>query len=248
MTAAATPDAPTPPTGRLLAATLFCEICGSSTPHRLLRSTVRRDGSVRGIARCRECRTVHPFDAAVPRAVAVAVVVSDGRASSPDRRSLPAGTVLVRGERFPDAPSPWRIQRLDGADGRPRREAPAEEIATAWVVLDRGAVIPVSLVEGRRTRPLRFQAPVERVVGVGENLVIDGLPITIVALRAKGQTWRRLGDRFPAGEIARLYTRRTVSPPAGNNAWSRERGMSSSRASVTSASARPRSSPGPSRR
>lgn len=237
-----------PPAGRVQAATLLCEVCGLATPHRILRSTVSRDGSIQGIARCRQCRSTHPFNAPAARTSDLQVIVSDGRTSTPQRRTLPVDTVLTRGELYPGAPSPWRVQRLDGTNGRSPRQASAGRVATVWVVLDRGAEIPVSLVEGRRTRPLLLQAPPTQVLGIGDPVIVDGLSVTIVAMRAGGRTWRQFGDRFPAAEIARLYTRRTVSPPAGRSAWSRDRGRSSSRASDISASARSRSSPGVSSR
>ena len=233
---------------RVLAATVFCETCRTATPHRILKSAVARDGSVRGVARCRECRTVHPFTAAVPRTVTLRVVLSDGRASRRSELALPADTELTLGERLPDAPAPWRIQRLEGPSGRSLQRATVGAVTTAWVVVDRGAQIPVSLIEGRRTVPLRFSSPPDRELGVGDAIEVEGRALTIVALRAQGQTWRRFGDRFAAGAIVRLYTRRTVSPPAGSSDWSRDRGRPTSRASAISASARPRSSPGVSRR
>lgn len=229
-------------------ASVFCEACGRVTVHRLLRARVGRGASVQGVARCRECRSVHPFSSAAPPTTTLRVVVSDGRASTAHEQPVAPGTPLVVGERFPDLPQPWRVQRLDGPDGRPRARAFAGQVATAWVVVDHGSQIPVSLVEGRRTQPLRLATPPERLLGVGDPIEVDGKALTIVALRAEGRTWRRLGDRFPAASIARLYTRRTVRPPAGNSAWSRDRGSSSSRARAISTSARSRSSPGASRR
>jgi uncharacterized Zn finger protein len=234
--------------GHLLAATLFCETCGEATPHRLLKSTVTRDGAVSGIARCRDCRTVHLFAAPVARTAPLRVVLSDGRASTRSELALPADTVLTLGERLPSAPAPWRIQRLEGPNGRSLPTGTVRTITTAWVVVDRGAQIPVSLIEGRRTVPLRYATPPDRELGVGDAIEVEGRALTIVALRAQGQTWRRFGDRFAAGAIVRLYTRRTVSPPAGRSDWSRERESPTSRARAISTSARARSSPGVSRR
>lgn len=244
MTPADEEERPRSRAGHVLAATLFCETCGNATPHRLLKSTVARDGSVSGIARCRDCRTVHPFAAPVPRAVRLRVILSDGRASTRSELSVPADTVLTVGERVPSAPAPWKVQRLEGPGGRSWRTGAAGTVRTAWVVLDRGAQIPVSLIEGRRTLPLRYTTRPDQELGVGDAIEVDGRALTIVALRAQGQTWRRFGDRFAAGAIVRLYTRRTVTPPAGRSDWSRERESPTSRASATSTSARSRSSPG----
>jgi len=137
-----------------------------------------------------------------------------------------------------------RIVRIDDRAGRQVPAAVAEEIATVWVQRDRGAVVPVSIVEGRRTWSIRLTFPPETRLAVGAELRVEESAVQIVALRARGTNWRRPGDEFPAREVQRLYARRTVRPPAGSSPWSRGRGSPSSRESSTSRAGRSGSGPG----
>ncbi len=235
---------------RMLSAELFCDTCGRSTAHRVLRIdpvAARAGGRVRGIARCRECRWTHPFDAAVPASVEVTQILSVGNQSERSRISLPTGEPVRVGSRLPGGPEPFEVRRIDGRDGAPRAVARSEEIATVWVTRDVGAVVHVSIVEGRTTRTARLVTPADTPVEVGDRLSVEGVRIEIVALRARGRTWRRPGDRFAAREVQRLYGRRTESPPAGSRDWTRDRGRPRPSASSTSIRARSRSSPGTSR-
>ena len=136
------------------------------------------------------------------------------------------------------------VQRIENRAGKSVSSARPEEVATIWATRDVGAVVPVSVVEGARTWTDRLVIPRTSRLTVGEPLLVRGHSLRIVALRARGKTWRLLQDSFPAEEVQRLYARRTDSPPAGRRPWSRDRDSPSSRARATSTSERRRSGPG----
>jgi uncharacterized Zn finger protein len=243
-------EAPSPEPGRLLSATLPCETCGRDTPHRILRLVSRpgaASGDLRGIARCRECRWTHPFEVVGPSSVEVTAVVSEGPRSEPRRASLPRGRRVQVGTGVPGSSDGLRIHRIETRSGRSVPEALAEEVSTLWVTRNVGAVVPVSIVEGARTRTVKNPWPPETLLEVGARIRLDRTDLFIVGLRAHGRTWRRPGDRFPAREVGRVYARRTEIPPAGRRDWSSGRGMPSSRTSSISRSDRSRSGPGVSR-
>ena len=240
-------DAPT--SGRhgvtaLHAARLACDVCGEETVHRIVQATSDRDGTVRGIARCRVCRWTHPFVSVAPRTMRLPIVVSDGPSSVRRTVEVDPTTRITVGERVGDPADELIVRRIEVAAGRAARSAAAPLVRTLWAVPDRGARVPVSIVEGRRTRPTVLILPPSTRLGVGASVNVEGMVLEVVAIRARGHTWRRPGDEFAAGEIVRLYTRRAVKPPAGRSDWSRSRGSPSSRARATSLSARRRSSPG----
>ncbi len=232
---------------RVHAAELRCDSCDRLTPHRILhvdRAGRRPNAPTRGIARCRTCGLVHPFTSSPPAAVQVAEIVSEGPASTRRRVPLPAGRRLQVGSGVPESDVPVVIRKIEDRRGRSVGEARSEEIRTLWVTRDIGAIVPVSIVEGRRTRPARLVVPPETPLVVGERIRIEETEIVIAGLRARGRSWRKPGDAFPAGEVVRLYGRRNVMPPAGNSDWISERDTPRSRASPDSRSGRSRSSPG----
>ena len=232
---------------RVLAATLYCEMCGDFTSHRILRiDPSRRDGlgTVRGTARCRACEWTHPFESRPPSRVKVAQIVSAGTSSERTQIELPSHVTVEVGSGVPGSDEPLRIRRIDTRTGAQANAASTDEVATLWVVRDEGAVVPVSILEGRITRPARLVVPPETTYEVGGRVTLEEGALEVVALRARGKTWRRPGDAFPAGEVQRLYARRTESPPAGRRDWRTGRGRPSSFESSTSRSPRSRSSPG----
>jgi len=235
------------PAPRVFAATLYCEMCDGLTPHRVLRmDPTRRAGSgpVQGTARCRVCQWTHRFESRPPEQVQVAQIVSAGKTSVRSRVELPAHAQVHVGSGVPGSDEPFRIRRIDTRDGDRVLAASTDEVETLWVVRDEGAVVPVSIVEGRFTRATRLIVPRETVFEVGGRLTADGTPLDIVGLRARGRTWRRPGDAFAAEEVQRIYGRRTDRPPAGNRDWSSGRGRPRSFESSTSRGPRSRSSPG----
>jgi uncharacterized Zn finger protein len=232
---------------RVFAATLYCEMCKRQTPHRILRmDPVRKRGSplVQGTARCRVCQWTHRFESRQPGHVEVARIVSEGKTSVRSRMELPSNVHVQVDSGIPGSDEPFRVLRIDTKDGRRVRSALTDEVATLWAVRDTGAVVPVSIVEGRFTRTARLVVPRETEFEVGGRSTVDGTPLRIVALRARGRTWRQPGDRFRALEVSRLYGRRTDIPPAGRSDWSSGRGIPSSRTSSSSRSERSRSGPG----
>jgi uncharacterized Zn finger protein len=227
------------------AAEVFCDTCGEPTEHRILRvDPASASGALQGVARCRVCRTTHPFRVRPAPAVDVAVVRSDGPRSAPMRVRIPRSAVLRIGDELPGAAERLRIVRLDRPNGSAARSAGPAEIATAWVSPWFAGRIPVSIVEGRRTRSLPVEFDPAGSLGVGRPVEVEGRPYVVSALRARGHTWRHEGDAFATAEVTRLYVRRAEMPPAGNRAWSRDLGSSRDWDSSTSTSARRRSSPG----
>jgi len=230
-------------------AEIFCEQCGVLTPHRILRLDPAplggRPGPIQGIAKCRHCRWTHRFRAEPERAVEVAEVLSDGPRSVASRRRLPAAAEVEVGRPLTDPKV--RVRRIERKDGVAVRTARADQIATLWVTPDGPARVPVSIVEGRRTVATWLVVPPERPIEVGATIEIDERSYEVRGLRARGRTWRESGEVFPAGEVQRVYVGRTVSPPAGRSAWSRERPTPRAFDSSTSRSGRSRSSPGVSR-
>ena len=237
-----------PPTASAPAsAALYCERCGRETVHRIFRIRGGSTGPGRGfsgVARCRECRWTHPFESVPPAVAGLELIVSDGRTSARQRIALPPGAELEVGQPVPGLEERTVVRKLDGPDGRPVRRAAATAVATVWAVRDIGAVVKVSVIEGARTIAERLVVDPGTRYEVGATIRLGRGEGTIVALRARGHTWRRPGDAFVAREVERLYARRTVRPPAGRSDWSRFRSTPRSRASATSTSARPRSSPG----
>ena len=238
----------TPPlSGRLFAATLRCDNCDAETPHRVLRwisGTTRRSGALSGTARCRRCGWVHPFAILRPSSVEVAVVISDGPRSVHRRLLLPSTLRVEQGGRVPGADEPLFVRRIETRSRHSVSSARPSEIATVWATHQTGAVVPVSVIEGARTWTDRLTLPKDSRLTVGEPLSVRGQRLEIVALRARGRTWRKPEDSFPATEVTRVYTRRTERPPAGSRPWSTGRGRPSSRTSSFSRSSRSRSGPG----
>lgn len=207
-------DEPTPGaarSSRLSVAVVYCENCRAETPHRILRldrTTRLETGHVRGIARCRECRWTHPFESAAAGRVKLTQILSVGRVSERSQIELPAHRSLQVGSGLPGSSGRIRIQRIDTRDGQQVPSASTDDIATVWVVQDVGAIVPVSIVEGRRTRAARLIVPRRTRYAVGDRVTVASIRLEIVALRARGKTWRRPGDAFDAEEVQRVYGRR----------------------------------------
>lgn len=236
------------PAAALHAAEIFCEVCGRTTPHRVLRleggALPGPGGTIQGTARCRECRLIHPFRAQPSRTVTLKLVVSDGPRSVASSVEIPAGRLLRVGANLPGSDPPRRILRLDTPTGHRRTEAPVESLATVWVSASAGLWVPVSIVEGRRTQAARISAKLDQVFEIGTPVTVEGRAYNIAAMRADGATWHDLGRAFPGRALQRLYVRRMETPPAGRSDWSNEREIPRDRASSTSTRGRSRSSPG----
>ncbi len=237
-------DRPAPAIG---SASLPCENCGRTTPHRILRLDPRADGSggvVRGVARCQDCRYTHPFETGPPEEIERTLIVSRGASSERSALRLRRSAHLQVGADLPGQDPPLRIRRLERSDGSDASEAAASEVRTVWAVRDEGAVVRISVVEGARTVPTKVRFPHGTALEVGAEIPLEGGSGEIVALRARNRTWRRSGDRFRADEVDRAYVRWTARPPAGRSDWTRSRARPRSAASEDSTPARSRSSPG----
>lgn len=238
---------PAPPAGQVHAAELYCEACGKATPHRILRVRQRRRPLVErtdGLARCQVCRWTHPFALARVEPVEVATVVSDGAKSRTLSLRLPPEYRLAEGDLVRALDRELRVRRIDPRVGRPGGSYRADTIGTLWLVPDLPAVIPVSIVEGRRTRTAELLREPERAISVGDELEVEGRRLTITGLRAGGRTVRWPGEAVPGRDIERLYARRKASPPAGSIGWRSARAMPRAEASSTSRAERSRSSSG----
>ena len=241
-----TPEAPSL-SGRLFSATLRCDNCDTDTPHRVLRwtsGTTRSSGALSGTARCRRCGWVHPFAILRPPRVEVSVVVSEGPRSVHQLLLLPSTVRVEQGGRLPGSEESLFVRRIETRSRHTVSSAWPSEIATVWAARDVGAVVAVSVIEGARTRSDRLTLPRGSRLTVGDPLTVRGERLQIVGLRARGKTWRRPEDSFPAVEVTRVYTRRTEIPPAGRRLWSTGRDRPSSRTSSFSRSSRSRSGPG----
>ena len=240
-------EVPAPETLRLLSATLPCERCERATPHRILRmgrDTGRGRTRLRGVARCKVCQFTHPFEEIRENPIPISEIVSEGPVSQRRTVLVPRGRRLQVGSGVPGSTEPLRILRIDRRSGEQVSAAISDEVTTLWVQRDLGPVVPVSIVEGRRTRSVRQTFRPEDRIAVGADLRVENDRLEVVAFRARGSNWRRPGDEAPAREVQRIYARRAVTPPAGRSDWRRGRGSPSSRASSISTSARPDSGPG----
>ncbi len=232
---------------RLHAAQILCDTCGRPTLHRIVRWNQRVSGGAgagSGLARCRECGWTHAFEVRPPAEVEVDLIVSRGASSERSRQRFPASTRIAVGAALPGSEPALEVRKIESAQGRSVGAALVSETRTVWAVPESEPRLPVSIVEGSRTRSVRWPFDRDAFVGVGDRLVVDAQPLEVVAVRARGRTWRVLGDRFAVLEIQRIYGRRTVSPPAGRSDWRRVRGTPNSWTSSTSRAPRSRSSPG----
>lgn len=230
-------------------AELECLVCGERTHHRILRvDASSRPDRLSGIARCTTCRVTHPFEERTrPTGIPVHVIVSHGPESRAEERTMPAEQVLAVGDPIPGISEDRRIRRIEGRDGRARSSARAAEVGALWVAAPPEPRLLISVLDGGRTFGRSIPVAAERRLAVGEVIEVERQGLRVVALRARGRTWSRVGDRFAAAEIERAYARRTAIPPAGSRGWSSSRPTPSSRARLRSAPSRSRSSPGESR-
>jgi uncharacterized Zn finger protein len=235
----------------LHSARLPCEGCGGETPHRILhleRGGPGRNASVvRGVARCRTCGLSHPFVSTVPKTEEFWLIVSDGPRSERKRVTLPSDRKVQLGTGLPESDDPLEIHKIEDRTGRPISVGRVRDVRTVWAVRKSDSTVLYSLIEGRHTQSGRIKLEPGSMLEVGATMRLPTTVVTIVGLRARGQTWRQAGDRFPVEEVQRIYTRRGERPPAGSNDWSTERERPRSRASSTSRVARSRSSPGATR-
>ena len=231
---------------RVRAASLPCESCGRTTPHRILRWD--RGGSdplvrLSGLARCQVCRWTHPFVQRAPETTEVALVVSDGAKSVAARVMVPRHRRLQVGSGVPGHPEALRIRRIEVRGGESVPAALPSGAITVWATREGERSVPVSVVDRDRTYPDRWIVDPSEEVEVGGTVVVHGDRAVVVGLRARGRTWKHPGARFAAADVQRLYVRRDT-PPAGSRDWSRVRLRPSSRASSTSSASRSRSGPG----
>jgi len=234
----------TPP---LHSATLPCENCREETAHRILRfapTTRAHPRSLSGTARCRKCGWTHRFTVASPSLIELSVVVSRGPSSEHRRIEVPSLERVEVGGSLPGSEEPLLVQKIDARSGHSVSSARPEEVATVWATRDVGAIVPVSVVEGATTWTDRLVLPRESRLTIGDPILVRGHRVRIVALRARGRTWRLSADGFSADEVERVYARRTETPPAGRRPWRMGRGIPRVRASSTSTSPRSRSGPG----
>jgi len=245
------PEAPSeasesPGASHIASAQIYCEGCRRETAHRILRVVPggTGGGTVRGVARCKECRLTHPFESAPEATVDVRVVVSEYDRSSRSVMQFPRHRRVLVGSGLPLQDPTLRIRRIDLHSGQRASDARTEDIATLWVTRESVPSVKVSIVIGRLTRTTRLPYAAGTRYEVGTSVVVENRPLWIAAVRARGHTWRMPGDVFPAEEVERLYVRRTESPPAGSRDWSSERDTPRDDASDRSTVARSRSSPG----
>ncbi len=172
------------------------------------------------------------------------MIVSDGSRSLSERAALPWGRHLQLGSGVPGSHGELLIRKIETQDGSSPSEAASEKVRALWVVRRGAAVVPVSIVEGGRTRTVKNRWAPGAELEVGDRIRVEQSVVEVVALRALGKTFRRPGRKFRAEEVGRVYTRRIEIPPAGRSDWRRGRPIRSSRTRSSSRSARSRSGPG----
>jgi uncharacterized Zn finger protein len=223
------------------AASIFCDVCQEATPHRILSLRGPRPAAgsaLSGIARCQRCRLTHPFGSPARRPCTVRAIVSEGPVSRSLELRLPAAREVGIGGKVLFGREQFVVRRIELAGQRSAAVARPEEIACLWVTNDRGFHVPISIVEGRRTRSIRWTPPGGARVGVGDSLSLDGNQYIVTGIRSGGRTLRRASGSVDASSIERIYVRRTWNPPAGSSDWSRSRETPSSRESSRSRSLR----------
>lgn len=235
------------PGGGVHAARLRCDNCGRVTVHRIVHWDARGRASRThrsGLARCRECGGTHPFEVRTGAPKEFDLIESRGPVSTRRRIGLSANERIAIGRAIPGVMPALTVRRIVRTNGDSAPESRVAEIATVWAVPAEELGVRVSIVEGARTRTTRWVVPPGGVIAIGDRAAVEGVAFEVVAIRARGRTWRYPNVQFPAREVQRVYARRTVSPPAGRSDWRRGRGSPSSRTSSTSRSERYRSSPG----
>lgn len=203
---------------RLGKVVLECETCGEVTSHRILH--LDRTGPASrvfsGVAKCTVCQSTHPFrqEERPQRTVGVRVVVSDGSRSVIERIELARGQPLDQGMPIALPGGAATIRRIDArAKGVPRPFL-AETVATLWAIRDTALRVPVSLIEGARTRGILAPASPEAEFEVGAPFLFEGGQYRIHAIRARGRNHESPGVRFRGSQIQRLYVHRDGEPPS----------------------------------
>jgi uncharacterized Zn finger protein len=250
------PEAVPVPRGRrrptaVAVATLRCESCGEPTPHRILSlkgaDRAAKGRAFSGIGRCQKCRWTHPFESVATARRSLRAIVSEGPVSRRIELDLPPQREVGVGGRIRWGTDELVIQRIELPGQRSVARASVREVGCLWLTPDRPPHVPVSIIEGRRTRSIRWTPPEGAQVGVGDDLRLDGETYQVTGLRTGGRTLRRISGPIEVRSIDRLYVRRTWNPPAGRSDWRSSRETPSSRASSRSRSFRDRSSSGASR-
>ncbi len=232
----------------LHAARLFCELCQTSTPHRILRldpgSTRESARIVSGIARCQVCRRTGPFRADRRPDRAVAAILSEGGRSSPTTIPLPDHSRIAVGDRVVVRPGQEALVRRIEGDRGPEPAASVRSVRRLWLSVPGPPAVPISIHERGRTRSVRWTYPPGATVAIGDLVSIDSESVEVVAIRIRGRTLRQSPQPQPLAEVTRLYGRRATNPPGGRSRGRSSRSMPSARDHSRSASARRRSSPG----
>ncbi len=226
---AAEEEAPRPrtrTTPRVNVLDLPCPTCGETLRHRVLhvkegaaRSEARGNSRspLEGIARCAICHTSHPFVLQPKTLCPVSVIVSEGPESVRTDVDLPEdrlleldGTLRVNGR-------PVRISRIEGPMARNLPRARPSQVVALWTVPTDELHLPLSVVEGSRTRPLHIMARGDQEIRVGDvlHLEAEGESVEITGVRGRGRTFQDLGDALPAREVQRIYARSARRPPGG---------------------------------
>jgi uncharacterized Zn finger protein len=195
------PTGPEP--GRIASAQIFCETCRRETSHRILRIVPggERRGTVRGIARCKECRWTHPFESAPASTAVVNLVVSEHDRSTRSTVTFPRRRRLLVGSGLPSMDPSLRVRRIDLRDGRQATDARVEEIGTLWATRESPPAVKVSVVTGRLTSTTRLPYTSGTRFEVGAPVMIQNRTHWIGAVRARGHTWRRQCLRWLGGYL-----------------------------------------------
>lgn len=220
-------------TARVSVLELPCPSCGEKLRHRVLHVKGGSPGAegggapgrLEGIARCARCHTAHPFLLEAKQLRAVPVIVSEGPESFREEVPLPEDRTLELDGTLRVSGRPVRITRIEGPMARNLHRARPSQVVAVWTVPTDELTLRVSLVEGARTRSFHLTVKGDQELRVGDQFRVEGETVEITGLRARGRTYRELGDVLPAREVQRIYGRSTRTPPGGRSAWRRSREM-----------------------
>lgn len=195
---------------------LECPVCGKVTNHRVVHTTSYKKGkTLRGLARCNDCKHTHEFSIE-HRESRIRVVLSEGSSSTSTFLPINPHQSLAIGDEI-EVEGRWAtITKLETAASQTSRTENAKSVRTIWAVLRGPVKVKISLVRGSQSMPFSMEASRDQRFTVGGRLYAGGETLFISGIRVKGITLLRDGQSAEAGEIQRLYTRLTRTPPPGS--------------------------------
>jgi len=182
----------------------FCPACGEVTEHEAI---------ARGrnpLARCLECGTVHPFEAAKEKkALRVKAIVSVEGISRVCSVEMEEGETCRIGDRFVaecgDEYIGVEVTAIERGESRPRK-ALSDDITAIWTRKVEEVAVRISLHLGRTTTSLQIVVPGDEPFVVGETYKAGQRRIRVSRIKIRqGIMLRREGAKAQAREIRRIF-------------------------------------------